>query len=390
MPADVPVDGRQVDAWQRWFWLWRLLFAVDYVFASLAVLTEDQSLALRLTSFGALTALAIVVAIVLPRPLGNRAALSFSAAVLVLITVAIFTDPSASFALFSVCPAVAMKVRQPVAWVVMALSILPSPMAVLIRSGFDDELLTMLLPMTALLIIFGICVSIWIDRVIVQSTERAQLIEQLDASRAELARLSHEAGISAERERLAREIHDTLAQGFTSIVALLQAIESELDTDLPSVRRHVGLATRTARENLAEARAMVAVLPPSALTGSLADALRRQAEHLAEETGIEVDCRVPDSLPPLPTATEVVLLRAAQEAIANVRKHANASHVSMEVTVADDVARLVITDDGAGFDPDRPARGYGLAGMRDRARQVGGAMTVRTGPGTTVTVEVPL
>lgn len=384
------MDRRPVDAWRRWFWLWRLLFAVDYVFTCLAVLAEDQSLALRLTSFGALTALAILVAFVLPRSLGNRAALGFSATVLALIAVAIFTDPSASFALFSVCPAVSMKVRQPAAWVVMALAILLSPLAVFFRSGFNDELLTMLLPMTALLIVFSICVSVWIDRVVMQSEERAQLIEQLAASRAELARLSHEAGTSAERERLAREIHDTLAQGFTSIVTLLQAVESELDTDLPSARRHVGLATRTARENLTEARAMVAALTPSALTtGSLADALRRQAEHLTEETGIAVDCQVPDPLPPLPTVAEVVLLRAAQEAMSNVRKHANASHVSIEVAVADDVARLVIADDGAGFDPDRPGRGFGLAGMRHRAQQVGGSMTVRTGPGTTVTVEVP-
>lgn len=384
------MDRRPVDAWRRWFWLWWLFFAVDYVFTCSLVLTGGGPLALRLTSLGALTALAVLVAVVLPPKLGNRAALGLSAALLGLLAVAIFADSSASFFLFTVCPVLSMIVRQPMATVVMALAILLSPLAVFFHGGFGDASLTMLLPMTALLIIFSICVSTWIDRVVMQSEERAQLIEQLAASRAELARLSHEAGTSAERERLAREIHDTLAQGFTSIVTLLQAGESELDTDLPSARRHVSLATRTARENLAEARAMVATLTPSTLTtGSLADALRRQAEHLTEETGIAVDCRVPDPLPPLPTVTEVVLLRAAQEAMANVRKHANAAHVSIEVAVADDLARLVIADDGAGFDPDRAGRGFGLAGMRHRAQQVGGSMTVRTGPGATVTVEVP-
>lgn len=384
------MDGQPVNAWERWFWLWQVLFAVDYAFTVWLVLRAEPSPALRLISLGALAVLAVMFAVFLRRSLDGRAALGFSAAVLALLAVAIFADPPASFVLFTACPAVSMTLPQPMARVVMALSIVLPPVAVLVRNGVHDASLDVLVPMTVLMIIFSICIGTWFARVIQQSHERAELIEQLAASRAEVARLSHEAGTSAERERLAREIHDTLAQGFTSIVTLLQAIESELDTDPAGARRHVGLAARTARENLAEARAMVATLTPSALsTGSLADALRRQAEQLAEETGIAVDCRIPDPFPPLPTVTEVVLLRAAQEALANVRKHANASHVSLEVAVVGALARLVISDDGAGFDPARAVRGFGLAGMRDRARQVGGSMTVHTGPGTTVTVEVP-
>ena len=156
---------------------------------------------------------------------------------------------------------------------------------------------------------------------------RADLIERLAASRAEVSRLSHEAGTAAERERLAREIHDTLAQGFTSIVALTQAIESEMDTDPTAARRHLELAARTARENLDEARSMVAALPPSALaSGTLADALRRQVERLTAESG---------SKPPAGRGPAGAAhgggggpAPGAQEALHNARRHAHATTVS--------------------------------------------------------------
>ena len=121
-----------------------------------------------------------------------------------------------------------------------------------------------------------------------QSSERAHLIAELEASRAEVARLSHEAGVAAERARLAGEIHDTLAQGFTSIITLVQAAESEALRD-----ERLALAVRTARENLAESRALVAALAPSALgSGSLHDAVRRQAARFTEETGVPAPVRI--------------------------------------------------------------------------------------------------
>ncbi|NUR29288.1 MAG: histidine kinase, partial [Catenulispora sp.] len=99
---------------------------------------------------------------------------------------------------------------------------------------------------------FSAVVGSWIIRVIEQSTERAELVAELDASRGEIARLSAEHGALAERERLSREIHDTLAQGFTSILMLVQAVETELAADPALARRHLALMAGTARENLAE------------------------------------------------------------------------------------------------------------------------------------------
>ncbi|HEX5406075.1 MAG TPA: histidine kinase [Pseudonocardiaceae bacterium] len=112
---------------------------------------------------------------------------------------------------------------------------------------------------------------------------------QLAASRAQVAALSRDAGIAAERERLAGEIHDTLAQGFTSILALVQAAEAELRGNPDRATAHLRLAATTARENLSEARAVVGALTPAALgSGTLVDALRRQSDRLTDECGIPV------------------------------------------------------------------------------------------------------
>jgi signal transduction histidine kinase len=250
--------------------------------------------------------------------------------------------------------------------------------------------LHILLPMTAILIVFGVLCGKFILHVIEESRERADLIAELEASQAEVVRLSREAGTAAERERLAREIHDTLAQGFTSIVTLAQAIESEVDTDPAAARRHAELAARTARDNLGEARAMVAALAPADLTsGSLVDAVRRQADRLADETGLSVRYEVADGLPALTMPSEVVLLRGAQEALNNVRRHAAASAVTVHLSLVDGSVRLSVRDDGAGFDADQ-TDGFGLRGMRSRAEQVGGTLSVRSGPGgTELTLEVP-
>jgi two-component sensor histidine kinase len=223
---------------------------------------------------------------------------------------------------------------------------------------------------------FSVVFGTWISRIIEQSRERAQLIERLEAAQAELAEVSRQAGTLAERQRLAGEIHDTLAQGLTSIVMLLQATDAEIGPDPAEARRHVGLATQTAREGLAEARAMVAALTPAHLdTGPLHEALGRLADRIGAELGIAVRFEVCGPARPLPANAEVVLLRAAQEALANVRKHAHASDVRVILSYQPHAVRLDVRDDGAGFDPERVNGGYGLRGMRSRILQVGGSLT---------------
>jgi signal transduction histidine kinase len=238
---------------------------------------------------------------------------------------------------------------------------------------------------------FSYAYSRWVMKVIEQSLERAALIEQLEATRAELAAAHHEAGVQAERHRLAGEIHDTLAQGFTSIVTLLQAAQASLGDASPA-RRHLDLALVTARENLAEARTLVTTLTPAQLeAGTLGDSVHRVTGTTGAQAGIEARAEVTGTPRRLPTGSEVVLLRVCQEALANVRKHAAAHQVRVRLCYGGASVRLTVTDDGKGFDPAEPGGGYGLKGMADRVGLVGGTVEVTSAPGagTEVRAEVP-
>jgi signal transduction histidine kinase len=235
---------------------------------------------------------------------------------------------------------------------------------------------------------FALFYSAWVSRIIRQSAERAGIIDQLEATRAELAAAQHEAGRLAERQRLAADIHDTLAQGFTSILMLIQAAQADLAGSHPLAGRHLELAVSTARENLAEARALVADLAPAQLDGStLPDALRR----LSQAPGVEADFGLSGTPRPLPVATEVVLLRVCQEALANVRKHAGAQSASVRLGYSSSAVVMEVSDDGLGFDPGQVSGGYGLRGMRIRVTEAGGTLTVRSSPGagTCVSAMVP-
>jgi signal transduction histidine kinase len=235
---------------------------------------------------------------------------------------------------------------------------------------------------------FSVAVGSWVIRILELAEERAALIAELNASRHEVSRLSAAHGALAERERMAREIHDTLAQGFTSLLMLIQAVEAELDRDVPQARRHLALMDETARLNLAEARALVAGGAPADLDGaSLPDALRRLAAR--HEATLDVS----GPIRPLPAGPEVVALRTCQEALANARRHAGGSvAVDIALTYADEALTVSVRDDGCGFDPGAAGDGYGLAGLRARAAEVGGTTRISSarGVGTTVTVRLPV
>ena len=236
----------------------------------------------------------------------------------------------------------------------------------------------------------ALLLGLWIARIVAQSQRRAELLAELAATRATLEQVSREAGALAERERLAREIHDTLAQGFTSVLILLEAA---LSAGPQAARDMIERARDTARENLAEARALVAELtPPDLSQTSLPQALRRLVDRATVQAGLHVElavCGVPRGLS---TAHEVALLRTAQEALTNVRRHADAEKVSVLLDYGDSGVSLCVTDDGRGFDPDAvPAGGFGLEGIRSRAAGVGGVVSVEAAPGRGVAVclEVP-
>jgi signal transduction histidine kinase len=245
-------------------------------------------------------------------------------------------------------------------------------------------------------LLFGILFSIWITRIIEQSYERRQLIEQLQSTQDELAAAERESGRLAERQRLARDLHDTLAQGFVSIVLQLQAAEGELPPGADAARAHLERARRTASGNLTEVRRLVWDLRPEELrASSVGEALGRLTDRLAEDTGVAVTAAVTGTPRPLSPDAEVTLLRVTQEALANVRKHARAGRVALTLSYMDGEAALDVRDDGVGFmgvDGLGPNGGLGLRGMRERVEALGGRLAVESAPGagTTVAVTVPV
>lgn len=233
----------------------------------------------------------------------------------------------------------------------------------------------------------------WMRSVMHESQKRQQLIEELEATRQDLARAERQAGVLAERQRLAREIHDTLAQDFTSIVLHLEAADAGLPADAEPARTHVARARAAARGGLAEARRLVLALRPEPLEGaSLPQALRRVAARWAEETGVAAQVAVTGEPVALHPEAEVTLLRAAQEALTNVRKHAQARQVNITLSYMEDQVALDVQDDGVGFDSSAATAGFGLAAMRQRVEQLGGTVVVESaaGHGATVAVTLPL
>lgn len=239
-------------------------------------------------------------------------------------------------------------------------------------------------------------VAAWQKAMVRRSEERQALVETLAATRGELAAAERQAGILEERQRLAREIHDTVAQEFTSIVLNLEAAEGAANGAGGALGKHLGEARGAARRGLNEARRLVAALRPELLDGrSLGEALERLAERWSEESGVTARLQLAEEPATLSREVEATVLRAAQEALANVRKHAAACEVTVTFSRIGDLVVLDVQDDGRGFVPEeaRPGRGehFGLLGMRERAEQLGGRLLVESAPGegTTVVLELP-
>jgi signal transduction histidine kinase len=241
-------------------------------------------------------------------------------------------------------------------------------------------------------LVFAVIIGLFIEGIVRQSLQRRELIRRLRDAQEELGRSQREAGAAAERERLARDIHDTLAQGFASLIMLGEAAEAALAAgDVEETRRRVAQMDASARDNLAEARALVGAMQPGVLQDrSLAEALQRIATRFEQESGLDVEFVHAGGQRPHPANVDVVLLRATQEALANVRRHSGASRVEVRLGADAEGTWLRIADDGRGFDPAAHNGGYGLAGMRARAAEVGGSLEIASGEGgTTLTVRVP-
>lgn len=236
---------------------------------------------------------------------------------------------------------------------------------------------------------FSLIMGFWIAHMSALGDRNGRLLAELQGAQSQIAALHRDAGATAEREHLARELHDTIAQDLTGLVMLAQRARRELG-DSDTLR----MLEENARAALAETRALVA--SGAALSDSetdLTSALHRLTTRFARETGVEVSCDVTDELA-LSRDAEVVVLRCVQEALGNARKHARASRISVVVSAADGDphrVRVVVTDDGIGFDPASARDGFGLSGMTDRLALVQGTLAVQSSPGegTTLVAELP-
>ncbi len=228
------------------------------------------------------------------------------------------------------------------------------------------------------------------------NTALQQALDENAALHAQLLVQAREAGVADERRRLAAEIHDTIAQGLTGIIAQLQVVANAPDLDL--ARTHLARASDLARHSLGEARRSVHNLAPVALEhDGLPEALKKTVTEWAERTGVRAEFTATGRVEPLHDEVSATLLRIAQEALSNAARHAAAGRVGVTLTFLGDEVILDIRDDGHGFDPlavpERTSTGgFGLAGMRVRAERIAGTLTVESEPGhgTALSARVPL
>ncbi|MGO4300077.1 sensor histidine kinase [Leifsonia sp. RAF41] len=228
-----------------------------------------------------------------------------------------------------------------------------------------------------------------------EAAEREQLVAELLATRDRLAATERQQGVLTERSRLAREIHDTVAQGLSSIQMLLHAAEAA-DGDRPGLE-HIRLARSTAADGLADTRRFIRELAPPSLDAGLAAALQRLSGQWRRE-GLRIDVGVMPTDAHLPMDVQTALLRIAQGAVANVVQHADATTVDISLTVTETHATLTVHDDGVGFDPALVGRqagtsdSFGLRAMAERVDQLGGRLDIVSalGDGATITATVEL
>lgn len=291
----------------------------------------------------------------------------------------------------------------PLAWVIgvsrrhgiIASAVIASAVAcgIAVGGGLDAGSIVTGLATGAFSFAFSVAFGLWIAGIAEYGEERARLLAELQAAQSEVQALSRDRGASQERERLARDIHDTLAQTLAGLVLLAERagrLSREGRTDAAATA--IATVEQTAREALGEARALVARTAAVPSEPAFDAAVERLVERFRAEADLAISVESQGSAASIEREAQVVLLRCLQEALANVRKHAGATHAIVRVTMtADGAAELEVADDGSGFDPLAPRSGFGLDGMSERVALAGGELELESSPasGTTLRVRLP-
>lgn len=240
---------------------------------------------------------------------------------------------------------------------------------------------------------FSVGFGLWISSIVEYGEERARLVAELTAAQGQVESLSREQGAADERERLSRDVHDTLAQTLAGLAILAERAGHQLaDERVDAAADTIATVERLSRDALEEARAIVSRTAAVPSDTALGDAVDRLVSRFRAETGLTIDLDVRrDSEGVLGRESQLVLLRCLQEALANVRKHARATRVQVRVTAGPNgEGGLQVVDDGAGFDRGARRDGFGLEGMAERVALAGGSFDVSSSPGAGTMVSVSL
>lgn len=249
------------------------------------------------------------------------------------------------------------------------------------HGGFTIESLWEGILSGGLAVVFATALGLWISSIAEYGEERARLVTELTEAQSQVEALSRDRGAAEERERIARDIHDTLAQTLAGLVLLSErAGRQARDGRTDAAAEAIATIEQTAREALAESRALVARMAAVPADDALAAAIERLAARFRAEVGLAIDVEVASGVD-LDREQQVVLLRCLQEALANVRKHARATLVVVTVAPHGEGIGMTVRDDGVGFDPSAARTGFGLDGISDRATLAGGSVEVDSVPG---------
>lgn len=374
---------------------WSLTYGVaGLVGAGTAVVSALMGAVSWPAALGAVAAVVLHAAVVLrslPRLLGRDDARALAGVVMVsivvLLTVAVAFAPWVAMIQFASYPllwVVSSRRREAIVWTAL------SSVAVFfaLAAGGDARVWVNAAVIQAVSFAGNIGLGLWFSAVYRHGMQTQDLLDRLTAAQDELAALHRDAGVVHERERLAAELHDTIAQTLAGTVLLAQRARRERGAGTLSDDT-LALIEDAAREALAETRTLVAAGAPVSHGEGLAAALPLLVARIARESGLEIDLRA-DAVTGLDRESEVALLRCAQEGLSNARRHSGARRLQVALVETADAVELRVRDDGAGFDPDARADGFGLDGLRARLAHLGGHLHVDGTPGAVVvTARVP-
>ena len=266
---------------------------------------------------------------------------------------------------------------------------------VLLTVGWNNPTAWPLVPLIFMRMVLYITVGYMICRMIKVQRQQRHDLAQANTRLTHYAATLEQLSVSRERNRLARELHDTLAHTLSGVTVQLEAVKTLWDADAMAARNLLEQSLGITRTGLTETRRALQALRASPLDDlGLSLAIQSLAESLAGRIGLQLNLRLPDHLDDLSPDIEQCVYRVTQEALANIDRHAAARHLTIQLDQQDSQLVLTISDDGRGFSPDEVNfNGHlGLRGMKERAEMVGGRLEVESvpGQGTTVKLVIPI